>query len=322
MITRPLHLKRHFTACLFALCALCAFCSAIVVSRIAAAADLRNYDVVIAVADDSDLTKQIVRGLQHHFPSAGVINAWSKDIAEEIPKNRHTPLLAVGPAALRAVYAKNDGNPIFSIFTSSQTYRNITQSGVEKSPAPVTAIYADPSLSAQFKLISMLFEKPVTAAVLIGAGTEYMRPLLRQTASDSHVGLEFASVSEPTALNRALNDIKALPVLLAIPDGTIYNARSMQNILITTYRHNQPVIGYSNALVKAGGLASVASSVDDIIAQTEEMLIEYRKSGHWPAPQYPKYFSVVINEDVARSLNIVISNSIRQYGRRPVARKP
>lgn len=76
------------------------------------------------------------------------------------------------------------------------------------------------------------------------------------------------------------------------------------------------MIGFSTSMVAAGALAAAYSNVDDTIAHLGEV-VDLFQSGRMPEPQYPKYWRVAINESVARSLNVVISDAARGMGDRP-----
>jgi putative tryptophan/tyrosine transport system substrate-binding protein len=84
----------------------------------------------------------------------------------------------------------------------------------------------------------------------------------------------------------------------------------------STYRRGQPMIGFSMSMVSAGTLAATYSSVDDTVAHLGEV-VDAIESARTPEPQYPKYWRVAINENVARSLNVVISDAVRSMGNRP-----
>ena len=92
----------------------------------------------------------------------------------------------------------------------------------------------------------------------------------------------------------------------------IYNPETIRSILITTYRRDQLVIGYAPAVVKAGATATTYATVDDIAAQTDVLLNAFAASGSLPAAQFSTYFQVAINDSVARSLNLVIDDSVRE----------
>jgi hypothetical protein len=75
-------------------------------------------------------------------------------------------------------------------------------------------------------------------------------------------------------------------VLLALPDRAIMSAENVQAFLEATYRRGMTVVGFSAALVRAGALASVYSTVEEVVAQAS-LLIEQLASGQQPVPQYP-----------------------------------
>jgi ABC-type uncharacterized transport system substrate-binding protein len=70
-------------------------------------------------------------------------------------------------------------------------------------------------------------------------------------------------------------------------------------------------------MVKSGALATTYSDIEDIDTQLAEMLAAYAASGETPAPQFPRYFKTIINEGVARSLNVPLDDYARRFSRRP-----
>jgi hypothetical protein len=73
-------------------------------------------------------------------------------------------------------------------------------------------------------------------------------------------------------------------------------------------------------MVRAGVLASTYSDVDNVVAHLADLLTEFAKTGVLPVPQYPKYFEVQVNDSVARSLNIVVDEPVREFFRKPGAK--
>lgn len=280
--------------------------------------DFTNHDLRIVTADDSDSTKHITAGLLRKFPTAVVIS----DPNKRLPKKRSAIYITVGPAAFRSLLGQDTDGVITSVFTSRQAYKSIIMESAQKvRSSAITAIYAEPSPTDQMRLISMLYKKHVSVAMLLSEKTEYLLPALQHSAAQTNLELDVNYVYADDNLNRALNRIARAQVLLAIPDSTIFNAENIRNILMTTYRQNKSVVGFSSALVKAGVLASTYSDIEDVIAQTDEILTDYAITGRLQDPQYPKYFSTVINDDVARSLNLVIDDGARKFSRKPMASK-
>lgn len=106
-------------------------------------------------------------------------------------------------------------------------------------------------------------------------------------------------------LNRALQESDAF---IAVADNVVSNRKTVQNLLLTTYRQKVPVIGYSRAYVRAGALAAVYSTPEQIGRQAGELVGGLMKKEKWslPAPLHPRYFSIEVNREVARSLGISV----------------
>jgi putative tryptophan/tyrosine transport system substrate-binding protein len=117
-------------------------------------------------------------------------------------------------------------------------------------------------------------------------------------------------------MTRNLLRLAAADALLIYPDGDIFNPASLRELLESTYRRRQPVFGFSEALVEAGTLASAFANADDLAAHLVE-LVGALAEGRLPPPQYPRYWRVAINDNVARSLDIVIDGFTRSMGDRP-----
>ena len=102
-------------------------------------------------------------------------------------------------------------------------------------------------------------------------------------------------------------------LLLAAPDAQVYTRSTLQGMLLSAYRANNPVIGFSSAYVRAGALAAVYSTPEQIGRQAAEMILRAAGQTDWqlPAPQNPRYFSVEVNRDVARALGLSLEEDSR-----------
>ena len=277
--------------------------------------DLRQFNVQIFVDDNNPTTSAIVADLSKRIPSARVVLLSDK---AELKVSKSLLAITVGPSALRAYLERTREGNIVSTFTSSQAYRAILENASER-PSSISAVYSEPSPSSQFQLISLLFKKPVRVGALLSDKSVYFETMLQHAATRIGTALSIETVHSGNNINQALSHISDSPVLVAMPDNTIYNVENVRNILMTTYRRNQALIGFSSALVKAGALASTYSNVPEINEQVVEMLTSYTATGKMPEPQFPKYFRVVVNDDVARSLNLVIDDQTRNFSNKPPA---
>lgn len=266
-------------------------------------------ELVIAVSDDGEQTRKVVADLRRRFPRALVGDAKG-------PATRKALVIAVGPAAFRAVVADNTEGQVISVFTSSQVYHSILESAGEHRPQS-TAIYAEPAPATQLRLISLLFKRPVRTAVVLGGRAAFFEPSLQRAAAVTKIPLTIEKYDVDDTVSRILGRCIESKAILAVPGSLVFNSENLRTVLLTTYRNGQAVIGFSAALVRAGALATTYSEVEEINAQLEELVNDFDGTGRMPEPQFPKYFRTLINEDVARSLNLVVDESARTFANSP-----
>jgi ABC-type uncharacterized transport system substrate-binding protein len=264
---------------------------AVLAMPLAHADPVHGFRFHIVTGDDSAQTRRIADDLYKRLVPLSAM------FRTELAQRRRMVYIAIGPAALRDVAARKDDCVVISAFTSSHVWRAVAALATPGRAAAMTAVYAEPAPADQLRLVELLYKRKVTVAAIIGLDTGYLKPLLRGAAA-----LEELAPGED--INRALNNIAPHQVLLAMPDSAVYNADNIRNILLSTYRHKQGVIGFSADMVKAGALASTWSSIEDINAQVADMAAAFVASGELPPPQFPRYFSTIVNLGVARSLDI------------------
>ena len=263
----------------------------------------------IVTADQSQLTQRIRADLEKRMAQVyGGLRVTQTGGA------RKRVVVAVGPAALRQVIARPCDCVVIGAYTSSQVWHAITRGVPRERLLDMTAIFAEPAPADQMQLISLLFKKKrVRVGTLLSRDTLYLRPLL--------TGVTDLQVYEPGAdLLRVLGNMNQARVLLAMPDQTVYTAENIRNILLATYRLNQAVIGFSADMVRAGALASTYSDLVHINAHIADLAGEYLDTGELAAPQFPRYFSTIVNEGVARSLDVQVDYKVRRVSQHPLKR--
>jgi hypothetical protein len=271
------------------------------------AEQVHGYRFHIVTGDDSAQTRRIADDLYTRLVPLSAM------FRTELAQRRRMVYIAIGPVALRDVAARKDDCVVISAFTSSAVWRAVAAGATPARAATMTAVYAEPAPADQLQLAALLYRRPVKAAAILGADTAHLKTVLRGAAT-----LEDLAPGED--INRVLNRIAPNEVLLAMPDSGVYNTDTVRNILLSTYRHKQGVIGFSADMVKAGALASTYSEIEDINAQVAEMAAAFVASGELAGPQFPRYFHTIINEGVARSLDIEVGDSARKFARRAPAR--
>jgi hypothetical protein len=256
----------------------------------------------IVTGDDSALTRRIVDDLYKRLvPTFGVFRT-------ELAQKRRMLYVAIGPTALRDVAARRCDCVVISAFTSSQVWHAVTAPLPPGRAAAMTAVYAEPAPADQLRLVSLLYRRPVHVAAILGSETAFLRPALAGQADVQ----QFAPGED---INRVLNQVAPSEVLLALPDSDVWNPENIRNILLSAYRRKQGVIGFSADMVKAGALGTTYSDIEDINAQVAELASQFVAKGELPAPSFPRYFRTIVNEGVARSLDLVVDDSVRRFAR-------
>ena len=271
---------------------------------------LQGYRYQIVTTDDSAITRRIVDDMVRRLVPVFAV------FRTELAQHRRMLYVTVGPAALREVAQRQCDCVVISTFTSSQVVRSILGAMPPARAALFTAVYAEPAPADQLRLVALLYRRPVRVAAILGPDTAFLKPMLES----EHVNVLQADPDE--SINRMLGQITQTDVLLAVPDSAVYNPENFRNILLSTYRKKQGVIGFSGDMVKAGALATTYSEVEDINAQVAEIVGSYVAGGELPAPQFPRYFHTIVNQGVARSLDVEVPDNVRNFARPVPAHQP
>jgi ABC-type uncharacterized transport system substrate-binding protein len=177
----------------------------------------------------------------------------------------------------------------------------------------VTAIYAEPSPAQQMQLIAAIFGRRVAVGVFLSEQTAGLAAELTEAARAHGLELDLQRLAPAADLSRALNRLRSARVLLIVPDAGLYTPRTLRELIESGYRRRLPIVGFSAGLVAAGTLATAYADIDDTVAHLVEVL-QASASGPLPPPGYPRYWRVAVNDHVARSLDIVIDESVRRLG--------
>lgn len=239
-------------------------------------------------------------------------NAYFQDVdisKYPLPHAKEVDLfVASGRKALDYLISKEVSAPILSVFLSRLSYLESLKLREKINNKQISAIYSDPDPSLLIHLSKILFPKNTTVAFVVSDTTEFLRPILEKSAAHFDVDITFSKLTDDHSLYKELNNLSNADVLLAMPDSRIFNKRSLSNILRSTYRHEQALIGYSKGMVKAGALASPSYSVKDIVNESVRFINQYLGNGILPKATYSQLFDIEINDRVAKTFNISLRN--------------
>jgi ABC-type uncharacterized transport system substrate-binding protein len=292
-------LRAHLLIILIAFAALCSGAGWV------GAASLMEVEIVLS--ENSTPYQQFSQTLQNAAQTS--IHFTVTPLATRI-RTKPDVYIALGLKALEALRESHE--PVIAALVSSNDYVVAT---LDSENLPRSAVFLDQPKQRQLQFVRAALPKTRNIGVLYSRQSLLELEKLRSAAVAHNLNLETNAISSAEDLYNSIESISHnVDVLLATSDSSIYNGANIRNILLTTYRHDIPLIGISQSYVNAGALAAIFSPTEQMAEDVLILLQKFGQSGSLPAAQYPSTFGIAINLEVARSLNISLpaANEIRQ----------
>lgn len=212
--------------------------------------------------------------------------------------------ITVGADAYRLAQSSNDRTPILAAGLTRAEFESI------KISAPASAVFIDPDPRYQLRLIDAVFGsstgKPVTA--FIGPSAQRYSPELLVAAKPLGIPIQTLDADDEPSIGRALQKIDRSLVVLAVPDNLLWSRDTRKLIIAGTYRHDVPLVGYSEGIIKAGAMMGVIVDIDRYAAAVAQLVSDFDKTGNLPVPAPPglSLLSIRVNIPVAKSFGITV----------------
>ncbi len=143
--------------------------------------------------------------------------------------------------------------------------------------------------------------------VIYGPYSVRYRGEVHDQAAKTKLHLVEKVIDDPGQLGDALSYFNAnADLLLTLPDPVVVNEGTAKTLILGAYLGNLPLLGYSQALVKAGALMSVYSSPEQLGVQGGELISAafWNEATRKGALIYPQYYQVSVNYQLAHALQI------------------
>lgn len=267
--------------------------------------------VTVVVSDDSTPYKETASGIAAGLDRNGArrVRTIGLDAVARMQRTDADVIVTLGSKATQAVTALDLRIPVLSTLIPKAGYEALARKHKDKPDHRYfSAIYLDQPIARQLDLIRTALPDKQRVGAILGPESGRMLESLRTETQSRGLRLHAVRVGTESELFPALQGVlDDTDVLLSLPDSQVFNTRTIQSILITTYRLQVPVIGFSPNYVQAGALMAVHSTPAQLARQVAEVIGRLSAAAPWlPAPQYPAYFSVAVNYHVARSLGLAI----------------
>jgi putative tryptophan/tyrosine transport system substrate-binding protein len=282
----------------------------------------RAMDEIVIVYDPAnDSHVQAVDALEAHLdstPRPGLVHR-KLDLADLEETHRrdpgmgHTQLVVSVGARAAVLTSRGAWLRVPHLYTLLPRAMHERIRKARKETLPVineTAVYIDQPFERRLALLRAALPRHQRVGVLLGPWSRDSLDELRDVVREP-LQLRSTIVEDEAPLVGPLNQLlRESDVLMAIPDPVAFNRYNIQSILLTTYRYRIPVIGFSRNYVDAGALMALYSTPAQIGRQTAELIVRLAKRGNWalPPPQYPIYFALAVNRQVARSLGLALAD--------------
>ena len=228
-------------------------------------------------------------------------------------------IVTIGTAAADSAYQYQAhqsklGAPIISVLITdssfvalaSKYFGSLDQAFAQQ----VSAICIDQPTSRSIRLAKLLLPEAKKVGVMLGHSSVEQQQDLAESISDLGMTSEFVTVgSKDNPITKIEPVIGVVDVFIPVPDSRLINLATAKWILHLSYRHKVPVIAFSRTYVRAGALAAIYSSPQNVAVQTVEWIADADLVGGKQGHAYqPKYYSMHFNYSVAASLDVVIKD--------------
>jgi len=281
--------------------------SSAIVLPASAMAQAETLIVRVVLSDDSPPYRQFSAALNKTLAAS---KADVNVIESQSGSNADTGLvIAVGMKATESTIVSSAA-PVLGVMIPRMGYEVLLEShSIHHQTKATSAIYLDQPWNRQLDFIRTALPGHRKIGLLHSPDAHIDFASLRKSAAARGLSLTAQPVQSAETLAAVLEGIlNENDLLLAIPDSAIYNSNNVRNILLTSYRYKVPLIGISQAYVNAGALGAIFSTPEQLAEQTAGVIVSFIRNKQLPEPQYPVSFSIALNQQVARSLGIVLSS--------------
>jgi hypothetical protein len=291
-------------------------CFVFCLSLVAAAQAAAGPRIWVALSEQGGLYEEVANALRAGMDGSADLRGESWQYLWERKGEKPDLIVTVGVAALDGTLerlAARDAGwsqvPILAILVPQAVFE-ARRAHPAASWRPFGAVVLDQPLGRQLALIKRALPDRVRVGVVPGAQTRRLLPQLEREARSRGLQLvKGPEVRAPEDIYPSLREVLvAADVVLALPDPAIYNANTLQNILLATYRARVPLVAFSSAYVKAGALLALYSTPAQVAGTAVEVLRQWQAGQGLATLQRPREFTVAVNPRVATSLQFLIDD--------------
>ena len=176
------------------------------------------------------------------------------------------------------------------------------------------AVVIDQPLQRSLALGKLLVPSAKRVGAVFGPISVVNKPQLRRAVQRSGMELVYAGLtSDDNPIGVLTPLVQKTDLFITVADRAVFNKSVAKWLLYLSFRQKVSVIGFSQSYVKAGALAAVYSSPENIGhhgAELLTLLLSSKEDAPMEAENwrthYPKYYTLEVNREVAKALNVTV----------------
>lgn len=170
-----------------------------------------------------------------------------------------------------------------------------------------SSIYVDQPPLRMLSLVKAALPGSGTITIAVGESSQRFGDEIKAACDTLHLACEHMLVKDSAGIEDAL-EVAAYSgrVLMVLPDPLVINASTAKTLILGAYLRRISLVGFSHALVKAGALMAVYSTPEQLGMDAANMANDALSNHpvHLPQSRYPTLFSVAVNYQLARALEL------------------
>ena len=267
-------------------------------------------EIAIVMSEDSAVYREVAETVRVQLTDAATVSIIQPAGVPAMNRKELRYLVAIGNQAAQAILASDLDAPLLvTLLPQTAFERLVAERRRDGTQRPVSAVFLDQPVARQLNLIRLALPNARRIGVLLGPESAKQLAPLQSEAAERRMNISVQRLDNETELAGSLQKLLAeSDVMLALPDPAVFNAGTIQLILLASYRQQLPLLGFSAAYVRAGAIAALHSTPTQIGIQAGEMLRAALVNGHLPPPRHPNRYTVTTNPHVARSLGISLES--------------
>lgn len=240
--------------------------------------------------------------LHEHIPDAN-FQTISLNSDDPKPEKNDTNQIVVTVGVTAAKSAVTLGLPAINTLLTRRSFSSIR----DRYTSPVTANYLEQPLERHLQLIRTTLPTTREIVLLGGGRDENQLQEYTQVSRRLFVDFRYLHLSQGKGINEVVgSELNEGDVLLLLPDPDTVNRNTVKSLVLESYRARVALIGYSQALVKAGALMAVHTPMLALQKKLVKSVAYFKKWHVLPAPSYATEFAVAVNYQLARALKLTL----------------